>query len=231
MVYRSDCLLAIFSTLFWVYALVFHEKTDTKHENTQSVWKWPPTVKVLLHEAIFLATCNAMLTTANHCKLLWGVRRSQLSLQLAMRSNFSQRKSYNFLIQHGHLLNRLKSSTFSESVSFLRWSLFWCSTPPYKSLKTEVALILKHLLLWLSNCRKLLIWGYSFMWCKLFVVFMFVYDKNKDTPLWIGSMVVSLPMPNWGEGGRGGRRHLPTGTLLTNLLFFLFYFILFVMIL
>ena len=65
----------------------------------------PAKLKVLLHEAIFLATCNAMLTTANHCKLLWGVRRSQLSLQLAMRSNFSPRKSYNFLAQHGRLLN------------------------------------------------------------------------------------------------------------------------------
>ena len=26
-------------------------------------------LKVLLHEAIFLATCNATVTTANHCKL------------------------------------------------------------------------------------------------------------------------------------------------------------------
>ena len=83
-------------------------------------------LKVLLDETIFLATCNAMLKTANHCKLLWGVRRSQLSLQLAMRSNFSQRKSYNFLVQvlplfhrHGRLRNSFNSSTFSESVSFL----------------------------------------------------------------------------------------------------------------
>ena len=30
---------------------------------------WYKTLKVLLHEAIFLATCNATLTTANHCKL------------------------------------------------------------------------------------------------------------------------------------------------------------------
>ena len=56
------------------------------------------------------------------------------------------------------------------------WILF-----PYKS-----DLTLKLLLLWLSNCRKLPILGCSFTWCKLFTLFMFVYDKNKDTPLWIG---------------------------------------------
>ena len=63
------------------------------------------------------------------------------------------------------------------------WSLF-----PYKSLKSEIALTLKVLLLWLSNCRKLLIFGCSSTWCKLFTLFMFVYNKNKDTPLWIGSI-------------------------------------------
>ena len=58
----------------------------------------------------------------------------------------------------------------------------------YKSLKYEIALTLKLLLLWLSNCRKLLILGCSFMWCNLFIFFMFVYEKNKDTPFCIGSM-------------------------------------------
>ena len=33
--------------------------------------------------------------------------------------------------------------------------------------------------------------GCSFTRCKLFTLFMFVYDKNKDTPLSIGSMVNS----------------------------------------
>ena len=37
------------------------------------------------------------LQDANHCKMLWGVRRSQLSLQLAMRLNFSPRKATIFL--------------------------------------------------------------------------------------------------------------------------------------
>ena len=64
---------------------------------------------------------------------------------------------------------------------------------PYKSLKTRMALTLKHLLLWLSNCRKLLILGCSFTWCKLFILFMFVYDKNKDTPFCIGSMGTGDP--------------------------------------
>ena len=72
-----------------------------------------------------------------------------------------------------------------ESRLLRPWILF-----PYKSLKTEVALTLKLLLLWLSNCWKLLILGCSFTWCKLFVSLMFVYDKNKDTPLWIGSMIL-----------------------------------------
>ena len=67
------------------------------------------------------------------------------------------------------------------------WILF-----PYKSLKSQIALTLKPLLLWFSNCRKLLILGCSFMWCKLFISFMFVYDKNKDIPLWIGSMRMRL---------------------------------------
>ena len=67
------------------------------------------------------------------------------------------------------------------------WILF-----PYKSLKTQIALTLKLLLLWLSNCRKLLIWGCASMWCKLFILFMFVYDKNKDTPFCIGSITKFL---------------------------------------
>ena len=58
------------------------------------------------------------------------------------------------------------------------WILF-----PYKSLQSEIALTLKLLLLWLSNCRKLLIVGCSFAWCKLFILFTFVYD-NKDTPVY-----------------------------------------------
>ena len=53
---------------------------------------------------------------------------------------------------------------------------------------SEIALTLKRLLLWLSNCRKLLILGCSFTWCKLLILFMFVYDKNKDTPFCIGSI-------------------------------------------
>ena len=60
-----------------------------------------------------------------------------------------------------------------ESRLLRPWILF-----PYKSLKSEIALTLKLLLLWHSNCRKLLIWGYSVTWCKLFVLFMFVYDKK-----------------------------------------------------
>ena len=32
-----------------------------------------------------------------------------------------------------------------------------------------------------SNCRKLLILECSFMYCKLFILFMFVYEKNRDT--------------------------------------------------
>ena len=44
----------------------------------------------------------------------------------------------------------------------------------------------------LSNCRKLLILGCCFMWCKLFILFIFVYDKNKDTPLWIGSIATNV---------------------------------------
>ena len=63
------------------------------------------------------------------------------------------------------------------------WILF-----PYKSLKTQIALTLTHLLLWLSNYRNLLICGCSFMWCKLLVLFMFVYDKNKGTPFCMGSI-------------------------------------------
>ena len=79
---------------------------------------------------------------------------------------------------------------------FRPWIFF-----PYKSLKTQIALTLKVLLLWLSNCRKLLIWGCSFTKCKLLIVFLFVYDKNKDTPLWIGSMhqlcFASLKVLKW----------------------------------
>ena len=52
---------------------------------------------------------------------------------------------------------------------------------PYKSLKTEVALTLKLLLPRLSNCKKLLTLGCSFTWCKVFILFVFVYKKNKDT--------------------------------------------------
>ena len=33
-----------------------------------------------------------------------------------------------------------------------------------------------------------MILGRSFTWCKLFILLMFVYDKNKDTPLWVGSI-------------------------------------------
>ena len=79
------------------------------------------------------------------------------------------------------------------------WILF-----PYKSLKTQIALTLNLLLLWLSNCGKWLILGCSFTWCKLFIVFMFVYYKNKDTPLWIESIVwvmcvrASCPQPHYG---------------------------------
>ena len=68
------------------------------------------------------------------------------------------------------------------------WILF-----PYSNSST-----LNLLLLWLSNCRKLLILGCSFTWCKLLIVFMFVYDYNKDMPLWIGSMTLRiglLPSP------------------------------------
>ena len=39
-----------------------------------------------------------------------------------------------------------------------------------------------------GNRRKLLILGYSFMRCKLFILFMFVYDKNKDTLFCMESM-------------------------------------------
>ena len=39
-------------------------------------------LKVLLHETIFSATCNAMLMTTKHCKLLENVRRLQPFLQL-----------------------------------------------------------------------------------------------------------------------------------------------------
>ena len=52
----------------------------------------------------------------------------------------------------------------------------------YKSLKTQRALTAMTLKL------QLLILGCSFTWYKLFILFMFVYDKNKDTPLWIGSI-------------------------------------------
>ena len=80
----------------------------------------------------------------------------------------------------------IRSKAFPESIKHRLerpWILF-----PYKFLKSEIALTLKVLLLWLSNYRKLLILGCSFMWCKLFTLSTFVYDKNKDTPLWIGSM-------------------------------------------
>ena len=53
----------------------------------------------------------------------------------------------------------------------------------------QTAVTLKLLLLWFSSFRKLLILGCSFMWCKLFTLFTFVYNKNKDMPLWIGSIV------------------------------------------
>ena len=56
------------------------------------------------------------------------------------------------------------------------WILF-----PYKSLKSEIAITLKLLLPWLSNFRNLLILVYSFTWYKLFILFMFVYDKIYDT--------------------------------------------------
>ena len=62
------------------------------------------------------------------------------------------------------------------------WILF-----PYKSLKST--LTLKHLLLWPSNCRKLLILICAFMWCKLFILIMFVYDKNKDVHFCIESII------------------------------------------
>ena len=42
---------------------------------------------------------------------------------------------------------------------------------------------------WISfHCGKLLVLGCSFTWCKLFILFMIVYDKNKDASLWIGSI-------------------------------------------
>ena len=60
------------------------------------------------------------------------------------------------------------------------------------TLKSEIALTLKLLLLWLSNCRKLLILGCSFTWCKPFILFMSMYDQ---TPLWIGS----IPRHQWSK--------------------------------
>ena len=55
---------------------------------------------------------------------------------LNLQHNSSRATLLSFLVQvpplfhrHGRLLNSFKSSTFSESVSFLLWSLFWCSTP------------------------------------------------------------------------------------------------------
>ena len=78
------------------------------------------------------------------------------------------------------------------------WILF-----PYKSLKSEIALTFKHLLLWLSKCRKLLMWGSPFTWCKLVIVFMFVGHAfmNRVSPgdsytaatlLWFDSLFVLL---------------------------------------
>ena len=66
----------------------------------------------------------------------------------------------------------------------------------YKYLKSEIALTLK---LWNfycydSNCRKLLILECSFTWCKLLILLMFVYDKNKDTPFCIESMAFIIPL-------------------------------------
>ena len=37
----------------------------------------------------------------------------------------------------------------------------------------------------------------NFGWCKLFTLFMFVYDKNKDTPLWIGSVGLVQVWSTW----------------------------------
>ena len=40
-------------------------------------------IKAMLHEAIFLATCNATMTNKKPLKLQWGVTRKQLVSQLA----------------------------------------------------------------------------------------------------------------------------------------------------
>ena len=40
----------------------------------------------------------------------------------------------------------------------------------------------------LISLREVLVLGCSFTWCKLFILFMIVYDKNKDASLWIGSI-------------------------------------------
>ena len=98
------------------------------------------------------------------------------------------------------LVSSKRSRPISIYVQFQRctWTSWWRLVRPwilfrYKSLRSEIALTLKHLLLSLSNCRKLLI-----LECSIFHVikkksffFMFVYDKNKDT-LWIGSIVGKL---------------------------------------
>ena len=83
------------------------------------------------------------------------------------------------------------------------WILF-----PYKSLKSEIALTLKLLLLWLSNCRKFLVFGCSFTWCKLLILFVFAYDKNKDTPFCIGSVGYADLWGNMSSGQRSWSKSL-----------------------
>ena len=60
-----------------------HIKHKAKGEFEPTQTKLHNSLKAMLHEAIFSATCNAMLTTTKHCKLLVDVRRLQLFSQLA----------------------------------------------------------------------------------------------------------------------------------------------------